>query len=286
MKRNAKVLLSCILFAIFAIGILGIVIQKIGYEQSDAAKSKAIEIAYIPPFTTSFQTTTMAIIEETLLNETVAQTTVHTEETVEVDEYAALLLQTDIESLTEVNEDVFGFIVIPDSTVSYPLLQGDDNTHYLNYAWDGSRNAGGAIYLDYRNARDFSDFHSIIYGHRMYSDAMFNSLKYYSDVEYLKTHPSVYIVTADKVLRYDAFAAYDADAINGHSYRLGLKDTYGMQAYINYCLKNSVIDSGISPSAENEDKVLTLSTCSADGGEKTRWVVHFVLSYEVKRNEF
>ncbi|MBE6679598.1 MAG: class B sortase [Ruminococcaceae bacterium] len=284
MKKGIKLICAVIFIVVLAIGILGMIMQRYGYEESDRAKSQAIEIANVSSLTTTKETTaaTTAIETETITSEVEITTT----EPQIVDEYAQSLFETDIAALSKVNKDVFGWIVIPDSTVSYPLLQGENNTYYLDYAWDGRRNAGGSIYLDYRNAPDFSDFHSIIYGHRMYSDAMFNSLKYYNDIDYLKTHPSVYIVTLDKVMRYDAFAAYDADAINGHSYRLGLKETEGQQAYFNYCLKNSVVDSGIVPSAADGDKVLTLSTCSADGSEKTRWVVHFVLSYEVKRNEF
>ncbi|MBO5275267.1 MAG: class B sortase, partial [Clostridia bacterium] len=121
-----------------------------------------------------------------------------------------------------------------------------------------------------------SDFHTIIYGHRMYRDAMFNALKKYADEDFLKDHPSVYILTEAGVARYDAFAAYDAD-VKGSSYRLGLTEAKGQQALFNYCRNHSVIDSDIIPIAKNGDRLLTLSTCSADGGEKTRWVVHFVL---------
>ncbi len=275
-----KTVLKVMLIVLLAVGLCGVIVQISDYIRSDMAKNDAIVIASTPPEVTVENTTlfTVDTAEETVTKAELAEETV--EEPAEIDAFAETLLDIDISALQAKNDEVIGWIIIPNSTVNYPLLQGEDNTHYLDYAWDNSRNAGGSIYLDYRSNSDFTDFHSIIYGHRMYRDAMFNSLKHYSDIEYLKSHPSVYIVTENAVMRYDAFAAYDADAINGHSYRLGLKDVSGKQAYINYCIRNSVIDSGIIPSAENGDRVLTLSTCSESGSEETRWVVHFVHRYE------
>lgn len=112
----------------------------------------------------------------------------------------------------------------------------------------------------------------------MYDDSMFNSLQYYEDKEYFEEHPSIYILHSSGVRRYDVFASYEADAVNGHSYRLGLKDDKGKQAYINYCLRNSVIDTGIVPGPD--DRLLNLSTCSESNSD-TRWVVHCVLRYEL-----
>ena len=62
----------------------------------------------------------------------------------------------DLSELRKTNEDVFGWITIPDTTVAYPLLQGDDNSHYLKYSWDGLWNPGGSIFFDYRNQQDFT----------------------------------------------------------------------------------------------------------------------------------
>jgi len=198
-------------------------------------------------------------------------------EPVERDTYAEELLKTDLAPLREVNEDVIGWIVIPDTTISYPLLQGEDNAHYLTYSWDKYWNPVGSIYLDYRCSGDLGDFNSIIYGHRMYNDSMFNSLQHYKDLEYWKEHPSVYVLNTSGVRRYDVFASYEADTVGGSTYRLGLDDDKGQLAYIYYCLRNSVIDTDIVPDAD--DRILTLSTCS-EANSTTRWVVHCVLRYE------
>jgi len=181
----------------------------------------------------------------------------------------------DLAELRATNSDVVGWITIPGTPLSYPLMQGTDNQYYLNHTWKKTKSAVGAIYLDYRNSDDMSDFNSIIYGHRMSDSSMFNCLRHYSDQSYFEEHPSIYIVTDEGVLRYEIFAAYEADAVSGHTYRLGLVEEEGQQAYINYCSRRSGIEIDVIP--EPGDHIITLSTCVSPGGNyDTRWVVQAV----------
>ncbi len=291
---------------LLAISLIGMISQLIGYRKAELAYENArdllttIETEPLIPATETEapsteapesdkpdpEMTETAPLEtepiETEAPETIApeteppQTKAPETEAPVIDDYMAQLSKTELSALKKVNPDVIGWILIPGTSIDYPLMQGEDNTHYLDYAWDGSKNAGGAIYMDYRSDSALADFHTIIYGHRMYRDAMFNALKNYADEDFLASHPSVYLLTETGVARYDIFAAYDAD-VKGASYRLGLTEAKGQQALFNYCRSHSVIDSGIVPIAANGDRLLTLSTCSSDGGEKTRWVVHCVL---------
>ena len=199
----------------------------------------------------------------------------------ETDEYAQQLLATDLAPLRAKNDDVIGWIAVPGTYISYPLMQGDDNTHYLYYSWEGWWNWSGSIFLDYRSGADFSDFHSIIYGHRMSNDTMFNALKNFADPTFAAENSSVYILTEDGVRRYDVFAAYETEIEGTHSYRLGLTEPEDQQKFIDYCRNNSVISSDLQPNSENGDRILTLSTCAVSGDMDIRWVVHFVLAYEL-----
>ena len=98
----------------------------------------------------------------------------------------ALLAELDLAALQGVNPDVKGWIVIPDTPLSYPLLQGGNNQYYLNHTWQGNRNPMGAIFLD-SNAGP-GDFSTLIYGHRMHNETMFGSLAEYRDLEYWRAH--------------------------------------------------------------------------------------------------
>lgn len=192
------------------------------------------------------------------------------------DPIAEVMARVDLAALQEVNPVVLGWISIPDTVISYPFLQGEDNDYYLRRTWQGEKNTAGCIFLDSEVSPDFSDFSTIIYGHRMRNETMFGTLKYYEDPAYWQAHPSVYIMTEDLVRRYDIFAAYEAET-NAICYGLGISGDKVKQAFLDFALESSVIETGVAVSTE--DQILTMSTCPAQGYE-TRWVVQAVLRQE------
>lgn len=204
-------------------------------------------------------------------------------EQVRYDPYAALLNATDLDALREINGDVIGWITIPETDLSYPLLQGGDNRYYLNHTWSGERNSAGAIFLECQCAPDFSDFNTIVYGHRMNNTLMFGSLRGYQEEGYWKEHPSVYIVDDENVYRYDIFAAFQA-RVEDAPYQLKLRREEDKEAFLQFSLERSVFQTDVEPTAEG--RVLTLSTCvSGTGRSPTRWVVQAALAYTFDRDK-
>lgn len=191
----------------------------------------------------------------------------------EGDPWLETLRAVDLPALRGVNSDILGWITIPDTELSYPILAGRDNQYYLNHTWSGERNAAGAIFLEMNCANNFSDFNVIIYGHRMHNNMMFGTLRFYEDLNYWAEHPSVYLVSDTGVARYDIFAAYEA-GVRDQTYRLDLAEEEEKQAFLDFCLSNSVLDTGVAPTTA--DQILTLSTCTRQGGAATRWVVQAV----------
>lgn len=181
------------------------------------------------------------------------------------------LAEVDLQALQAVNPDVFGWIEIPGTIISYPLLQGEDNQTYLRRTWLGEANSMGSIFLESTNSRDMNDFHTIIYGHRMRSGDMFADLAKYQEEDFWREHPSVYLALEDGVRRYDVFAAYEA-GVRSLVYRLDLEGRE--EELIQFGLDSSVLDTGVIP--EEDEKLLTLSTCTGNGYSK-RWVVQAVL---------
>lgn len=177
----------------------------------------------------------------------------------------------DLSALQKVNDQVIGWILIPDTGISYPLLLGDDNDYYLNHTWDGTRSSVGAIFVDYRNSQALDDFNTIIYGHKMNNDAMFGLLHEYKNEGYLEAHPSLYITDRDGTHQYDIFAYYETATTN--TYRRDFADDGEKTAYIDECLAQRWVDNGIQPGVE--DHIITLSTCTGNG-HATRWVVQAV----------
>ena len=186
------------------------------------------------------------------------------------DPHVQTLETLDLEALREVNPDVIGWILIPDTEVNYPLLQGSDNDYYLNHTWDGRKNTVGSIYLEQLNSPDFTDFNTIVYGHNMKDGSMFASVRNYQQQRYWEAHPYVYIRTDLGVYRYEIFSSYLAD-VDSNTYAMHYTREDSRNTYIGNVLESSAIQTGIRPEAT--DRMLTLSTCSGKG-HTTRWVVH------------
>lgn len=179
----------------------------------------------------------------------------------------------DLAALQAKNSDVIGWISIPGTAVSYPLLQTQNNSFYLGHAWDKSSNSAGSIFLECQCPADFSAFNTIVYGHRMEDGSMFGSLHNYSSAEYWQQHPSIYVTLEEGTLQYDVFAAFVA-SVTDIVYGLDITDAAVKQNFLEFCLSSSAIDTGILPTAR--DQVLTLSTCT-QSDDDTRWVVVGVL---------
>lgn len=187
-----------------------------------------------------------------------------------------LLTDVDLESLREVNEDVRGWICIPDTALSYPVVQCGDNQYYLNHTWKGKRSSAGAIFLEWQASGDFSDFATLIYGHRMNNETMFGTLREYKEEELWREHPSIYLVHDGGVCRYDIYAAFEA-GIKTQVYRLTFPERADREEFIAFGLENSALQTGVQPSPDS--KIITLSTCTGRG-HATRWVVQAVLTEE------
>ena len=189
-----------------------------------------------------------------------------------VDPYADALANMDFQALQEVNSDVKGWVLVPGTKISYPILKGRNNEHYLWYSWRDTKNSCGSIFMECTNRSDFTDFNTILYGHRMNNQSMFGILHSFRKQSYYEAHPCVYISTKSGTYRYDIFAAYEV-SVQGDTYRLGFPTTQSKQAFIDYCLSLSSIKTGIVP--HTYDSILTMSTCTGHG-HATRWVVQAV----------
>ena len=102
-----------------------------------------------------------------------------------------------------------------DTNIDYPIMQGEDNTAYLNKDPYGKFSLSGSIFLDSRNNSAFTDEYSLIYGHHMEYGVMFGALDDYLDEDYLQSHRhGQLLVGRDGKVMYEleAFYAMSADA--------------------------------------------------------------------------
>ena len=189
------------------------------------------------------------------------------------DPYAQALADMDFRALRELNPDVMGWLVIPGTGISYPLLQGETNDTYLRHTWRGEYSNRGSIFLDCQCSRDLTDFNTIVYGHRMRNGTMFAPLANYGQESYRLAHPCVYIATESGTYRYEIFAVYETDT-SSKAYQIGMGSEKVKQGFIDYCLEKSFLNTGLKPTPA--DRVLTLSTCTPASNDE-RLVVQAVL---------
>lgn len=166
--------------------------------------------------------------------------------------------------LKKINPEIIGWIIVKDTSISYPIVQHDDNKYYLNHTSEKKENYAGAIFMDYRNKADFSDYNTFIYGHNVYHGTMFAELEKYMDEDFFKNHPFVYLYTPNQNYKLQVYSAYTADA-EGQSYKLSYSDLYDYSNYETYVKGLSRYDSGVTMTAA--DKMVTLYTCSYENGD-------------------
>lgn len=178
----------------------------------------------------------------------------------------------DFASLQQMNSDVVAWIYIPGTHVNYPVVQGSDNNYYLNRLFTKQWNSAGAIFVDYRNASDFSDWHTIIYGHEMNNRTMFNDLKLYEDQDFYDQQPVGYLITPDQTYLIEFFSGY-VSSVDTNAWDLNFTED-SFASWLKDLQSRSAFTSQVQPQVG--DRVVTLSTCSK-AFENARFVLHGVL---------
>ena len=186
------------------------------------------------------------------------------------EETDSIVPEIDFAALEAVNEDVVGWLYLPDTVISYPVVQGEDNSYYLKHLVDGSYNANGSLFVDYHNKMDFSDDNTLIYGHHMDSGKMFATLVKYKNQEFYDAHPVAYFLTEEKDYKVEIFSGY-VTTHDSDSYLLMAGSREQTIEWMKEMFHNAdfFADVTITP----EDHIVTFSTCDYEFHD-ARYVVH------------
>ena len=163
-----------------------------------------------------------------------------------------------------ISDDMVAWITIDGTNIDYPVMQGDDNVKYLNTDPFGNYSLSGSIFLDSRNAPDFSDDYSLVYGHHMEYGKMFGALDDFLDSYYLNNHSSGTLIVgkdAEKTCGLTVFAAMRVSAKAEAVFDPGKGD---IRQFIKEHCETYTADTG--------QRILALSTC-AEGDSVTRTLV-------------
>jgi len=187
--------------------------------------------------------------------------------------------QVDFVRLYQINPDIVGWIYIEGTDINYPVVQGYDDDYYLNHLFDGTTNPSGCIFLDADCALDFSDRHSVIYGHNMKDKSMFHGLMSYKEQEFYDQHSTAMLVTPAAYYRIQFFSGYVS---NNRADAWDLRfDDDSYQVWLNNIQKKSCFTSKSAPSGD--DRTVTLSTCTYEF-DGAKFVLHGYISEVIERN--
>lgn len=172
---------------------------------------------------------------------------------------AAWMAEIDAAQLTELNGDYAFWLYGPDSRIDYPVVQGTDNSYYLNRLFNGARNACGTLFVDYRNLPNFQDPNTLVYGHHMRDGSMFKSITFYADQAYYEARPYMLIMTPGGRILIQLFAGYttrDGDS----AYEIAISGAESMAEFEAKAREKSDFfgQAEIAPG----DRMVTLSTCA------------------------
>ena len=164
------------------------------------------------------------------------------------------------------NSDTVAWLKVPNTTIDDAVIQYSDNDYYLRLNEDKSYDVFGCYMADYNcfldQDRSGLSRNTIIYGHSDYKDnpngKRFSQLFNYTDINFLKSNPYIYLTTEKGEMVWQIFAVFYTN-INFNY--IQANPTADVMAEIVKEAKSRseyIIDLDVTSS----DKVLTLSTCT------------------------
>ena len=171
----------------------------------------------------------------------------------------AFVSPVDFEALWQINPDIVGWIYIPETSINYPIVQGESNDTYLYHLFNGEYNRSGSIFMDYRNTPDYSDINTVIYGHHMGDGTMFADIVKYRKQSYYEAHSTGFLFTPTRTYELSFFTGYVTD-MTDDAWQMDFESEADYADWLRDSAARSQFHAGILPSLS--DRLRTLSTCT------------------------
>lgn len=171
-----------------------------------------------------------------------------------------------LKSLRKEHPDMKAWIEIPDTDISYPVMQGTDNDYYVKHDYKGEKSKWGALFVDKAYDWEKPSSNILIYGHNFTDGLMFADLIKYKDKEFYEAHKTIKFTTAEEDAEYEIISVFNSRVYYTHEenvfryyFFVDAKNEQEYNDYVNNAKKVSLHK--IDATAEYGDQLLTLSTC-------------------------
>ncbi|MCQ4897310.1 class B sortase [Anaerotruncus sp. DFI.9.16] len=190
----------------------------------------------------------------------------------------------DIAGWKAVNPDVFGWITIANTNISYPLVYNANTNFYTSRGYYKEASRNGVIWADGDTKFDangeITSRNCVLYGHNWTNcwrpvrignpgDVMFAQLAAYDNAEFAKANPYIRVATLGGDHLYQVFTVFYTDLSFGYNYADGAV----VNQIISTAKAKSIHDFDVTVGPN--DKIITLSTCTRvlGAGDNQRFVV-------------
>ncbi len=183
-------------------------------------------------------------------------------------------IEVDHAALSTINSDYIGWLYIEALDISYPIMHGATDNTYLHTSFEGASLFAGSLFINAESSTDFSDPHTVIYGHNMKDGTMFGRLNLLFSQDLYQDYPYFWILTPEGDRCYRIFSMQYCNAVS-RVYTLFGGRGDNVADYIEEMWAASLVDTG-ELDCNKDSKVVTLSTCVGESGPG-RFVVQGIL---------
>lgn len=170
----------------------------------------------------------------------------------------------DWEALAKESEDIVAWIYVPNTDISFPVVQGDTNDQYLRALPDGTWNESGSIMLDCdQQAPGMMGQQTTVYGHHMSDGSMFDPIENTLDQAKFDEMTTVYYLTPETTYKLSPLFTSRVP----ETYVEARQETFGdhdaLVAYLEDLRTYAKAQaSDVDERLASTDRVLALVTCS------------------------
>ena len=167
--------------------------------------------------------------------------------------------------LYELNDDMVGWLEIPNTKLKYPVMQTPDELNYYLYRdFDKEDSDWGAIYAwETADINKPSD-NITMFGHNMRDGSMFATLNSYENEYYWEDNSLILFNTLYEYHTYKIFAVFKTTATLGKGFAyhkfVDAANEEEFDEFVSTCKELALYDTGITP--VYGDKLICLSTCA------------------------
>ena len=165
-------------------------------------------------------------------------------------------------SLYQQNNDMVGWIKIPDTPVDYPVVKYSDNEFYLHKNFNKEYQFSGIPFLDYQSNDE--SVNKIIYAHNMKNGTMFASLADYEDKSFYDAHKNIMYDTLYDNGEYEIVSAFTTKVGASNEFKYydyaDIESEGLFKEYVTQAKSCSFYDTGVN--TVYGDSLITLSTCA------------------------